>query len=92
MAKRMLTKILGIDEGYLLSPKAGSWNTVLLPAINVTAGKVLGRILSPSGTATGCISGQAKSVGALLSDQFAEHLIQRTVSTNVPLSGHAAGY
>ena len=49
MAKRILIKPLGVDEGYLPSPKGGSWNAALLPVTNVTAGKILWvEILSPS--------------------------------------------
>ncbi len=81
----------------LSSPKAGSWNTVLLPATKVNAGtKYWTAILSTSGALkfrdkVGSIAQPSETSSTALT-RLPSTWSTGTVSANGPLSGHGAGY
>ena len=87
-----------LATGTLNSPKAGSWNTVLLPATQVTAGtKYWIAILSPSGE----LKFRDKVGGAAQPSETSKRTsltslpstwATGTVSADGPLSGYGAGY
>ena len=87
-----------LATGTLSSPKAGSWNTVALPATNVTAGtKYWIAILSASGelkfrdkVGSASLNSETSKSASLTS--LPTTWSTGTVSANGPLSGYGAGY
>jgi PKD repeat protein len=87
-----------LATGTLSSPKAGSWNTVLLPATKVTAGmKYWIAILSTSGTLkfrdkVGSIARPSETSLSTSLTSLPSTWATGTVSGNGLLSGYGAGY
>lgn len=87
-----------LATGTLSSPKAGSWNTVLLPATKVTAGtKYWVAILSTSGTLkfrdrVGTTAQPSETSLRTSLTALPSTWATGTVSANGPLSGYGAGY
>lgn len=87
-----------VATGSLNSPKAGSWNTVLLPATKVTAGtKYWIAILSPSGELkfrdkAGSAAQPSETSKRASLTSLPSTWATGTVSANGPLSGYGAGY
>ncbi len=87
-----------LATGTLSSPKAGSWNTVLLPATAITAGtKYWVAILSPNGVLTfrdkvGTVAQPSETSMSTILTTLPSTWVTGTVSGNGPLSGYGAGY
>jgi PKD repeat protein len=87
-----------IATGTLSSPKAGSWNTVLLPTTSVTAGtKYWIAILSTSGMLkfrdkVGSIAQPSETSKSTSLTSLPSTWSTGTVSANGPLSGYGVGY
>ena len=87
-----------LATGTLSAPKAGSWNTVRLPATQVTAGaRYWVAILSPSGqlkfrSRAGSIAQPSETSKSTRLTSLPSTWATGTVSAGGPLSGYGAGY